>query len=185
MDYFSDDSSDLTNIRLNILKYKSSQLMNDRERAMFMGLPEGCRMRENAKILKQENFKCGNNVWIGEGAILDAMGGLDIGDHSQIGLYVMIWSHTSHFQALAGGTGKAGNKIIYKKTTIGKNCFIAGHSVIAAGVTIGDGVVVLPNSFVDRDLPEHTVYGTSIELRNLYAKIDLLEKKIENLKNNK
>ena len=48
--------------------------MTDVERAKFLGLPKGCRIRENAKIISQENLKIGNNVWIGESAILDASG---------------------------------------------------------------------------------------------------------------
>jgi acetyltransferase-like isoleucine patch superfamily enzyme len=183
MDYFLDDSIDLQKIRSAILRNRSTDLMNDRERANFLNLPDGCRIRENAKILKPENFKCGNNVWIGEGAILDAQGGLEIGDYSQIGLYVMIWSHTSHFQALASQTAKSSKEIIYKATKIGKNCFIAGHSVIAPGVTLGNRVVILPNTFVDKDMPDNTVFGTNLELRNLFKKIELLEDEINKLKN--
>ncbi len=181
--FFNDDSEDLKHIREDIIKYRSTFLLNDRERALILGLPEGCRIRENAKILNQENFVCGHNVWIGEGAILDAQGGLEIGDYSQIGLYVMVWSHSSHYQALGSQTGKGKGKIMYKKTTIGKNCFIAGHSVIAAGITLGNKVVVLPGSFVDKDLPDNAVYGTNLEIKNLYSKIEALEAEIEKLKN--
>ncbi len=67
-------------LRDQILKYQMSQVMTDRERAALLGLPEGCRIRENAKIICPENLKCGKDVWIGEGAIIDASGGLEIGD---------------------------------------------------------------------------------------------------------
>ena len=183
MSYFTDESEDLQRIRSNILKNRSTSLMNDRERAKFMGLPEGCRMRENAKILEFEKFKCGINVWIGEGAILDAQGGLEIGDFSQIGLYVMIWSHSSSYQALTSQTGIDKSKIVYVPTKIGKNCFIAGHSVIGAGVTLGNRVIVLPNSYVDKDLPDNAIFGTNLEIRNLYKKIEILENEIIKLKN--
>ena len=61
-------------IREQILKYNATFSMTDVERAKFLGLPKGCRIRENAKIISQENLKIGNNVWIGESAILDASG---------------------------------------------------------------------------------------------------------------
>ena len=179
---FKDLSEDLEKMRAEILKYRATDMMNDRERAIFLGLPDGCRIRENAKIFAPENLICGNNVWIGEGAILDAQGGLEIGNYTQIGLYVMLWSHSSHRQALSSETCISRDNIKYKRTKIGNNCFIAGHSVIAAGVTIGDKVIVLPNSFVDKDLPDNTVYGTNLELKNLYQKIEALEVEIKELK---
>ena len=89
--YFPEqEPEDLEHIRSEILRYRSTFLMNDRERAHFLGLPEGCRIRENAKILHPDLFKCGTDVWIGEGAILDAQGGLEVGDNTQIGLSVMV-----------------------------------------------------------------------------------------------
>jgi hypothetical protein len=90
--------------RKQILTYHASATMTDRERAKFLGLPGGCRIREGAKILCPEKFKCGHYVWIGEGAMLDAQGGLAFGDYTQIGLNVMVWSHSSIKQALKGET---------------------------------------------------------------------------------
>ena len=181
--YFDENASqDLLHIQSEILRYRSTFLMNDRERARFLGLPAGCRIRENAKILAPQNFRCGENIWIGEGAILDAQGGLEIGEFSQIGLYVMIWSHTTHKQALASETGVSKEKIIYKPTKIGKNCFIAGHSVISAGVTIGDNVIIAPMSFVDRDLPDGAVYSQNKQMRALEDRVASLEAEIQALR---
>lgn len=182
-DYFSEDlSDDLVHIRSEILKYRTASLMNDRERAKFLGLPAGCRIRENAKILAPKKFICGKNIWIGEGAILDAQGGLSIGDFCQIGLYVMIWSHSTHKQALASETAVSKDKIVYKPTKIGNNCFIAGHSVISAGVTIGNNVIIAPMSFVDVDLPDNAVFSNNKRMRNLEDKIAMLENEIQSLK---
>ena len=58
------EAEELVAIRSEILRYRSTALMNDRERAEFLGLPEGCRMRENAKILNPQSFVCGTYVWI-------------------------------------------------------------------------------------------------------------------------
>ena len=139
-------------LRHQILTYHAAELMTDRERAMFFGLPNGCRIRERAKIIAPEKFECGENIWIGEGAVLDAQGGLSIGDNSQIGLGVMIWSHTSHKQAVSGETGVSRDKIQYRKTTIGRNVFIAGPAVVLPGVTIGDRAIISPMTVVDRDI---------------------------------
>lgn len=177
-----DDTELLKAIRQQIIRYNATRDMNDRERAAFLGLPEGCRIRENAKILAQDKFKCGKFVWIGEGAILDAQGGLSVGDYTQIGLYVMVWSHSSHKQALKSETCKSRNSIVYKPTNIGKNCFIAGPSVIASGVNIGDKTVIAPCSFVDKDLSEGTLYSNNQRYLQMQKEIAGLKEELEKLR---
>jgi acetyltransferase-like isoleucine patch superfamily enzyme len=176
------ESEDLQHIRSEILRYRTTELMNDRERARFLGLPEGCRIRENAKILRPEQFTCGTNVWIGEGAVLDAQGGLDIGDNTQIGLSVMVWSHTTHRQALAGETGRSKESISYTPTRIGSNTFVGGPSVIGPGVTIGDGVIVSPLSFVERDLPDGAVFSNNQLRRAVERDLGGLRKELTELR---
>ena len=170
-----DDQTDGA-MRSQILTYFISQVMTDRERAKMLGLPEGTRIREGAKILGQDKFKCGHHVWIGEGAVLDALGGLEIGDYTQIGLNVMVWSHVSHWQALKSRTCVDRRGIIYQPTKIGNNCFIAGPSVIAPGVTIGDRCIVSPMSFVDKDLPDDTVFSNGLMRKELEDQVDTLKK---------
>jgi len=167
---FSLDENIDPKLRNQILLYCMSEVLTDSERARLLNLPEGCRIRERAKILAPEKFSCGHHVWIGEGAVLDAQGGLTIGDYTQIGLNVMIWSHTSHRQALLSQTGISKEGIKYKPTKIGNNCFIAGPSVIGPGVTIGDHVIISPLSFVDRDVPEGEVISNNRNERHQQKK---------------
>jgi acetyltransferase-like isoleucine patch superfamily enzyme len=149
------------NLRENILKQHISSIMTDDERANLWGLPEGCRMREGSKIISPENFQCGEYVWIGEGAILDASGGLEIGSHTSIGLNVMIWSHSSFLANLMGNNEIGSKYIIRKKTKIGNKCFIAGPSVVYHGVEIKDSTVVLPMSVVTKDTPGNCIVAGS------------------------
>lgn len=146
-------------IRKQILDYHVTQTMSDTERAQYFGLPKDCRMRENAKIIALEKLVIGENNWIGEGAVLDASGGLEIGSNCQIGLSVLIWSHDSHKAAIKGvNTKERPSSIMRKPTKIGNNCFIGGPSVIMPGVTIGDKCIISPMSVVFEDLPDRTVY---------------------------
>ena len=146
-----------TIIREQIFKYLISGVMTDDERAAYFGLPEGCRIRENAKIIAPENFTCGKYVWIGEGAILDASGGLEIGDHTTIGSYSLIWTHASHLANLTLNNAAGSQLIIRKPTKIGNGCVVWGHSVVYSGVTIGDKTVVLPMSVVTKDIPGYCI----------------------------
>jgi acetyltransferase-like isoleucine patch superfamily enzyme len=158
-------------LRDQILFYHMSDILTDSERARLLGLPEGCRIRERAKILEPKNLTLGKYVWIGEGAVLDAQGGLSIGDYTQIGLSVMVWSHSTHLQAVRGETGISRANIEYKPTKIGSNCFIAGPSVIGPGVSIGDRVIISPLSFVNRDVPDDTIVSTTRQMRDLEKRV--------------
>ena len=179
-------------LRAQILKYFASSTMTDIERAKLFGLPENCRMREGAKIICPENLEIGKNVWIGENSILDASGGLEIGDNTQIGLGVYIWTHDSYKSAIMGKNTRYNKKgIIRKKTKIGSNCFIGGPSVIMPGVTIGDKCVISPMSVVYEDLLDKTIYqpnksmvGFQKELNDKDTQINEMKKEIENIKKN-
>jgi acetyltransferase-like isoleucine patch superfamily enzyme len=81
-------------------------------------------------------------------------------------------------QAKHGQTCVSQEHIIYKPTTIGKNCFIVGPSVISAGVTIGDGAMISPLTFVDRDVaPGEHVAGPKT-LKMLERRLDALEQRL-------
>jgi len=175
------DPETQSQLRNEIMSRCTAELMTDRERAAFYGLPHGCRVRERVKILAFEKLKCGQNVYFGEGALIDAQGGITIGDNCQIGINAVLATHTSHLQALAGETGISRDKIIYKPIRIGRNCFIAGPSVIGPGVTIGDGVVIAPMSYVDHDVPDHSYVNPHIELRKMRRDIAAIKKTLERL----
>ena len=148
-------------LRPEVLGEFVSGLMTDDERAQFNGLPEGCRMRANAKIYSPENLTCGQFVWIGENAKLDATGGLMIGDHTSIGLDVFLWSHSSVLTNLCMANASGSPLIKRAATSIGSGCFIGGPSVVLPGCTVGDGCVILPFSTVTEDLPPFSLAAGS------------------------
>jgi probable biosynthetic protein (TIGR04098 family) len=164
-------------LRSQILERFAAELMTDAERARLFGLPEGCRIRERTKILAPEKLRCGKHLWIGEGAVLDAQGGLEIGDYTQIGSGVLIWTHSSHRQATLGETGQTREHIEYKPTRIGSRVFIGGPSVVLPGVTIGDGAMIQPLSLVNRNVLPNELYGTALEMRQMVRRIEALEAK--------
>lgn len=169
-------------LRNSILRRFIGLIMTDDERAEMFNLPEGCRIREGAKILSPENFKCGKYVWIGENAMLDASGGLEIGDHTSIGLSVFIWSHTSHLANLSMNNVIGSPLIVRKSTKIGSGCFIAGPSVILSGVTIGDKVIVMPMSVVTKDVPSYTMVAGSPAIEKKKISEEYIQQEIEKIK---
>lgn len=179
-DYFSPDTP--WEIREQILRYQAAQHMSDSERARFFKLPEGCRMREGAKIISPDKLSLGQHCWIGEHALLDASGELEIGAHTSIGLFCLIFSHDSHMLNLLGtNTPAAKRRIIRKKTSIGSHCFIGGHSFIMPGVTIGDHCLIAPMSVVYQDLPPRTIYQPYRQMLDLVQQLEQRDQRITSL----
>lgn len=133
------------------------QCLTDDERAELLGLPNGCRIRENAKIISREKLILGESVWIGDNAIVDASGGLEIGAHVTIGCGVYVWSHHSVLSSLLMSNQIGSPYIVRKPTIIGEGCFIGGPSVINAGVSIGARSLVLPMAVVTKDIPPKSI----------------------------
>ena len=144
-------------LRQEIARRFISLLLTDDERAAQYSLPVGCRMRENAKILSPEKLTCGEYVWIGEGSILDASGGLRIGDHTTIGAGTFVWTHSSILANLTHSNASGSPLIRRLPTVIGSGCYIVGPAVINPGVCLGNEVVVLPMSVVTHDVPGRTM----------------------------
>jgi len=135
-------------LRIEIATRLASQFLTDDERATFFGLPEGCRIREGAKILSPEKLAIGKKCYIGENVILDASGGLIIGENCTIAASVFVWSHSSHLANLGEDNTPNSKLIKREQTSIGNRVFIAGPSVVLSGSVIGDNVVVRPFSTV-------------------------------------
>ncbi|WP_243368776.1 acyltransferase [Microvirga solisilvae] len=127
-------------------------LLTDRwENARQYGFEEGSSIYDNALVIG--NVKVGRQTWIGPNTVLDGSGGLEIGEYCQIGPGVQIFTHNHIRWSLT--RGKEGPE--RKPTKIGNGVFIAANSVIMAGITIGDDVVIGALSFVNKDVPTGTI----------------------------
>lgn len=100
----------------------------------------------------------GRNVFIGKGTIINhgcllyVTGGLRIGEGVSIsaGTWLVTGSHEindPHFPA------------IFKPIVIGNHVWIGMRATILAGVTIGEGAVIMAGAVVTRDVPPFAIVG--------------------------
>lgn len=120
------------------------------ERAASLGFGEGSSVYDSSHIFG--DVKVGNNTWIGPFTILDGSGGLTIGNNCSISASVQLYTHDTVQWAISGGK----EKYEYASTSIGNNCYIAPGSIIAKGVSLGDGCIVGANSFVNKSFAPGT-----------------------------
>jgi len=117
------------------------------EKAKQLGFGAGASIYDSAIVYG--DVKVGANTWVGPHVILDGKGNLEIGENCSIAAGVHIYTHDSIDWAVSGGI----EDLSYLPTKIGSRCYIGPNTVIAKGVTIGDGAVIGACSLVLDDVP--------------------------------
>jgi acetyltransferase-like isoleucine patch superfamily enzyme len=125
------------------------------EKARLLGFGEGASIYDSALVIGE--VKVGEQTWIGPYTVLDGSGGLEIGSFCSISAGVQIYSHDTVAWALSGGHERPERA----PTCIRSRCYIGPNTVIAKGVTIGEGCLIGANSLVLNDIPAGSkAFGT-------------------------
>lgn len=117
------------------------------EKARSLGFGEGTSIYDSALVFG--DVQVGAGTWIGPFTVLDGSGGLMIGGSCSISAGVQVYSHDTLAWATSGGVAP----YEYAPTRIGDRCYIGPNTIVAKGVTIGDGAVIGANSLVLHDIP--------------------------------
>jgi acetyltransferase-like isoleucine patch superfamily enzyme len=153
MDLLADIRAVLAKLRQEMQeKYRrhvsAGDLLTDRwETARHLGFGEGSSCYDNVLVLG--DVTVGKHCWIGPNVILDGSGGLTIGDHVDVCAGAQIYTHSTVRRAVSGGK----EPVTHAPTRLGSRIYIGPQTVIAMGVTIGDGATIGTMSLVDRDVP--------------------------------
>jgi len=106
-------------------------------------------------------LELGDHVFIGHYNMIDASGGLRIGEGTQITSHVCVLTHSSHVSLRLYGDHYYGQPdpvgYVHGSTEIGACCFIGPHSVVAPGSRIGKGVLVRAHSYVRGEVPDFAI----------------------------
>jgi acetyltransferase-like isoleucine patch superfamily enzyme len=97
----------------------------------------------------------GHNAWIGQGSLIDSIGGVTIGDNCGIGAYSQLWSHIRYGDPLEGCN--------YESTSplkVGKDVWFVGHCVVSP-IIAQDKSMALVGSVITKDMEENHIYGGS------------------------
>jgi len=123
------------------------------------------RISDTALLYQRQNIRVDDMVFIWHYTILDGTGGLDIGEGTQIGAWVGIFTHSSHIAIRVNGpryhevpeSEKKG--FLIKPTKIGRHVFVGAGARIMPGVTIGDGALISSGALVNSSVPPFQIVG--------------------------
>lgn len=110
-------------------------------------LGSNVRIRRTVKIEIPWNLTIGDNVSIGDEAILYSLGPITIGDRSFLSQYAHLCAGTHDHE-------DPNYPLLRPPIVIGADCWIAADAFVGPGVTIGNRSVVGARSSVFTDLPE-------------------------------
>jgi len=130
----------------------TDEMLADRwVKAKFLEAGDGSSVYENVYVFGRP--KIGKDVWIGPLVILDATGGLEIGDGCDISSGVMIYTHTTHLRVVS----ERKLDVVKKPVKIGKHTYIGSGVIILPDVTIGDHCIIGAGAVVTKDIPSYSI----------------------------
>ena len=121
------------------------------------------RISSATRIECPELLDIADHVYIGPFNLIDASGGLTLGEGVQVTSHFAVLTHSSHRalrlagRAYWGAAEPAGFE--RAATSIGAFTFIGAHSVVAPGSRIGRGVLVRAFSYVSGEVPDFAIVG--------------------------
>ncbi|MEJ5994839.1 acyltransferase [Pedobacter sp. Du54] len=121
------------------------------------------RISNTVKLLNKGAADISDNVWIWHYSIIDATGGVVIGEGAQIGAWVGIFTHSSHNAIRLNGSKyfeqSVNERLGYaiEGVEIGAYTFIGASSIILPGVKLGKGCIVAAGSVVNKSFPDFSV----------------------------
>jgi len=107
---------------------------------------EGLIIYPGARIFGAPGLRVGKNCWIGVDNLIQANGGVEMGDDVMLGPGVKIWSVNHVYASVGVPISEQGHE--HQPVTIGDRVWIGTDSIILPGTRIGDDVVVSAGSVV-------------------------------------
>lgn len=140
------------------------------------------RISDTVYINNPERINIADNVYVGHFAILDGTRTIEIGEGTQIGSWVGVFTHSSHFAIRLYGkhylSVPEDEKLCYesREIRIGRYVFIGAGAQILPGVEIGDGAIIAGGAHVSKNVqPFSLVNQDSKELLDGARKLDKLK----------
>ncbi len=113
--------------------------------------------RNTILYTKNGNIRIGDNVNISSNCQIFSSGDLEIGEGTMIAAFCYLLNGGSYNTSKDAAPFAQQSGMLSKgPTRIGSNCWLAAHTTITDGVTIGSHCVVGAGSVVLQDLPAHT-----------------------------
>ena len=119
--------------------------------AKFKSCGSGVKIDRGVSIAHCDMVTVGDNVIIHRGVLINARGGLHIGNNCAISFNSVIWTGHHNFNNV--DRIPFDDKVILKPVRINDNVWLGANVCIMGGIEIGEGAVIGMASIVTKDVP--------------------------------
>jgi len=123
-----------------------------------------CKVHHHTNFHGYKPLKIGHNAWIGQGTIIDSIGGTTIGNNCGIGAYSQLWSHIKYGDELEGCNYNSTGSLV-----VGNDVWFVGHCIVSP-IQAKAKSMALVGSVITKDMEANHIYGGS-PAKDLTAKI--------------
>ena len=117
--------------------------------ALVRNVPQSVLVHGPITIIAPDRLQIGDHVRIGRDCFLHCLGGVSIGQNTQISRQVLIYSASHDYK---GEALPFDIRYDCRSVVIGENVWIGMRVVIRPGVTIGDGAIIGMGAVVAKDV---------------------------------
>jgi acetyltransferase-like isoleucine patch superfamily enzyme len=114
-----------------------------------------CKIHHHTNFHGYKPLKIGHNCWIGQGTIVDSIGGTTIGNNCGIGAYSQLWSHIRYGDPLEGCNYNTSSPL-----TVEDDVWFVGHCIVSP-IVAKSRSMALVGSVITKDMEENRIYGGS------------------------
>lgn len=116
---------------------------------------EGLHLDAPLKLNHPDRITLGRNVHFGHNVLLNAVGGISIGDDTIFSHHITVYSYDHNFRTPQ--TLPFDEEVIDRPVTIGRYVWIGIGASIAPGTQIGDGAVIGMGAVVSGTIPPNAI----------------------------
>ena len=121
-------------------------------RAFGATIGTNVRVRRTVRIEIPWHLTIGDDVIVGDGVVLYALGHITIGPRTMV-------SQHAHLCAGTHDHRRAAFPLLRPPIVVGAGCWVAADAFVGPGVTVGDGAVVGARAAVFKDVPAGMIVG--------------------------
>ena len=133
-------------------------------RPFFQRAGKGWHVGEYASIQRVSRFQIGHRCSVGRYCVINAIGGVILGDYSGLGPFTQLITATHNFRKVKDTDlpyGAQPRVLEMAPIVIESNTWVGANCVVLPGVRIGANSVVAAGSVVFKDVPPYSMVGGS------------------------
>ncbi len=114
---------------------------------------EYTKIHRGCLLMGDKPLYIGANCWVGEGSILDSMGGLILEDNVGVGAHSQLWTHIKHGDVVEGCRWHQTEEMV-----VGHDAWFVGHCIVSP-VQVGPRSMALAGAVITHNMEADRTYA--------------------------